>query len=134
MYNPEWLTNGNFNAEELESILKDHIENVITNIRLEDDGVLIKPLCWDVVNEAISDSDHSKPFVLKKADPWYPTLPNYIDIAFTHARKVDKEILLFYNDYSIVYNKNKRDAVYNMAKDMQNRNIPIDGIGLQMHV
>ena len=37
--------------------------------------------CWDVVNEALDDHG------LKPSAPWYPALPNYIDVAFVAARK-----------------------------------------------
>ena len=33
-----------------------------------------------------------------------------------------------------IYSKQKSDAVYNMLKKMKSNNIPIDGIGLQMHI
>merc|ERR1711957_446862 len=59
----------------------------------------------------------------------------YVEDAFKFARKADPEAQLFYNDYNIVStNKGKRDAIYDMAKDFKNRGVPIDGIGMQMHV
>jgi endo-1,4-beta-xylanase len=91
-------------------------------------------LCWDVVNEAIGWDKETKTNGLKSALPWYPTIPNYVDLAFQYAREADPEALLFYNDYSVVGNQSREDAIYKMAKSMIDRNIPIDGIGLQYHV
>jgi endo-1,4-beta-xylanase len=82
-----------------------------------------------VVNEAIDWDGHK--WGLKNATPWYPTLPTYVDDAFKFARAADPEAQLFYNDFGVVdWNKGKRDAIYDMIKGMQNRGIPIDGVGL----
>jgi endo-1,4-beta-xylanase len=62
-------------------------------------------------------------------------LPNYVDLAFTYARKANPHAKLFYNDYNVVSsNAGKMNGIYDMAKSMIDRKIPIDGIGLQMHV
>jgi endo-1,4-beta-xylanase len=61
-------------------------------------------------------------------------LPNYVDLAYTYAREADPDTLLFYNDFDVVNNHGKKMGIYDMAKDMQDRGIPIDGIGLQMHL
>ena len=39
--------------------------------------------CFDVVNEAVADSGNE---TLKPAAPWYPAIPNYVDLAFQYAR------------------------------------------------
>jgi endo-1,4-beta-xylanase len=85
---------------------------------------------WDVVNEAIGWVSEESKWGFKEADPWYPTLTNYVDLAFTYARAADPDTLLFYNDFDVVCTYGKKMAIYNMAKDMQDRGIPIDGIGL----
>jgi GH35 family endo-1,4-beta-xylanase len=41
---------------------------------------------WDVVNEAIGWVSEESKWGLKVAEPWYPLLPNYVDLAFTYAR------------------------------------------------
>ena len=38
-------------------------------------------------------------------------------------------MLAFYNDYSIIY-QSKADKIVTMVKDMQNKGIKIDGIGM----
>jgi len=41
---------------------------------------------------------------------------------------------LFYNDYGGEGSGSKSEYIYNMVKSMKSRGIPIDGVGLQMHV
>jgi endo-1,4-beta-xylanase len=122
--NPGWLTNGNFNASALNSILQNHIKNVVSHYK----GKLY---CWDVVNEAVSDSGPTNEL---KHNVWYPAIPNYIDLAHQWAREADPNVKLFYNDYSAEGMNSKSNAIYNMVKSMKQRGIPIDGVGLQMHI
>jgi endo-1,4-beta-xylanase len=74
--------------------------------------------------------DSKENFKLKSAAPWYPDLPNYVDLAFQYAAEADPTIPLFYNDYNIEVDKRKREAIYEMVKSMKNRGIKIDGIGM----
>ena len=84
--------------------------------------------CWDVVNEALDSSG------LKPSAPWYPALPDYIDVAFKAARAAGGDKLkLFYNDYSAEGMNAKSDQVYALVKGMLARGVPIDGVGLQFH-
>jgi len=123
--NPGWLTGGRFSPQQLTQILQTHVDTVVKHYR----G---KTLCWDVVNEAIADNPNpSAPF---KTNVWYPAVPNYIDIAFQAARNADPTVKLFYNDYGGEGGGSKSDAIYSLVKGMKSRGIPIDGVGLQMHV
>ena len=74
-YNPSWLTSGNYNQQELEQILQTHIETVMNHYGEN-------ALCWDVVNEAINDNP--TPGNIYKTNVWYPTIPNYVELAFTY--------------------------------------------------
>jgi len=123
--NPNWLQNGNFNGQQLDQILTNYITNVAGRYK----G---KFICWDVVNEAVSDNP--QPNQPLKNTVWYPKLPNFIDIAFQTARKADSTVKLFYNDYNAEGMNAKSNAVYDLVKSMKQRGIPIDGVGLQMHV
>jgi endo-1,4-beta-xylanase len=60
--------------------------------------------------------------------------PTFIDEAFTAAHQADSGALLFYNEFASEGLSDKSTAVYNMVKDMKSRGIPIDGVGLQMHI
>lgn len=72
------LANGTFNASTLSTILQNHITGVAGAA-----SITSLPYCWDVVNEALGENGKLKP-----ADPWYPTLPNYVDVAFRAAAQV----------------------------------------------
>ena len=64
--------------------------------------------------------------------PW-SHLPDYVYKAFTYAREADPNVLLFYNDYNMLY-EGKSDHIVTMIKDMHSKKVPIDGIGIQFHV
>eukprot|EP00026_Physarum_polycephalum_P011847 Phypoly_transcript_12093.p1 GENE.Phypoly_transcript_12093~~Phypoly_transcript_12093.p1 ORF type:complete len:380 (+),score=100.63 Phypoly_transcript_12093:3-1142(+) len=127
---PSWLTGGNFSASDLKEILQDHINTTMNHFK----GKLY---AWDVVNEALSDniknaSDSTQWF---KPNLWFNAIPNYVDLAFQYARAADPNTKLFYNEYSVEsVSQTKATAMYNMVKSMKDRGIPIDGVGLQMHV
>ncbi len=91
---------------------------------------------WDVVNEAIQVSD-DLPGGMRNS-PWQKVLPNYIDIAFRTARRVDPHALLTYNDYGIEAedpaSSAKRAAVLALVRGMQQRGVPIDAVGIQSHI
>jgi endo-1,4-beta-xylanase len=60
-------------------------------------------------------------------------LNNYVDLAFIAARKYNPTARLFYNDYNLQVDSKHR-ALIEMIKSMRQRNVPIDGVGTQMHV
>jgi endo-1,4-beta-xylanase len=124
---PPWLARGNFTAEQLAAILHDHIRSVVGRYA----GQIY---AWDVVNEAFEQDG-----TLRKTI-WYDT-PGiglegtaYIERAFRWAHEADSKALLFYNDYGAEARNAKSDAIYCMAKDFKARGVPINGIGLQMHL
>ncbi|MCM2983524.1 endo-1,4-beta-xylanase [Niallia circulans] len=118
---PEWLTNESFSKEEMKKILKEHIQTVVRKYK----G---KIYAWDVVNEAFNEDGSLKDSI------WLRTIgPQYISLSYKWAHEADPDALLFYNDYNIEEKNTKSDAVFKMVKDFKERNIPIHGIGLQMH-
>jgi len=50
------------------------------------------------------------------------------------AHQADSGALLIYNEFAAEGLSDKSNAVYDMVKSMKMRGIPIDGVGLQMHV
>src|SRR5271157_1326880 len=121
---PTWLTSGNYSSADAAAILQEHINTVMGHYR----GQLID---WDVVNEAISYSAPYGP----QPSYWLNQLgSNYIDQAFQWAHAADPSVKLFYNDTGGEGLGAKSDAVYNLVKGMVSRGVPINGVGLQMHV
>ncbi|MEJ5311864.1 MAG: endo-1,4-beta-xylanase [Anaerolineae bacterium] len=85
---------------------------------------------WDVVNEVI---DANRPDCLRRS-PWYEiTGVDYIVTAFRVAREVDPDAVLLLNDFN-TYQAKKRECIYTLVSDLQAQGVPIDGIGMQMHV
>ena len=85
---------------------------------------------WDVVNEAVADDGSSlrnSVFLQKLGD-------GYIGEAFRLARAADPGALLFYNDYGGEGMNAKADRIYALLQDLMAKGVPIDGIGLQMHI
>lgn len=119
---PDWLSNGTWTATTLTNVMYNHIDNVMGHYA----GQIV---AWDVVNEAFEDTG------TYRASFWYNTIgQTYIEKAFQRARAADPSALLVYNDYNAEELNAKSDAIYAMVADFKNRGIPIDGVGLQMHL
>ena len=127
--NPAWLTSQSFTPEQLSQILQEHITTVVTHFR----G---KVFAWDVVNEAFDEHG------ALKHSPWYdqPGIglaaksSAYIEQALRWAHAADPQALLFYNDHGAETINVKSETIYAMVKDFRQRGVPIDGVGMQMHI
>lgn len=121
---PSWLTSGNYSSADAAAILQEHIATVVGHYK----GQLAE---WDVVNEAIAYGAPYGP----QPSYWLTQLGSgYIDQAFIWAHAADPNVKLFYNDTGGEGLGAKSDAVYNLVKGMVSRGVPINGVGLQMHV
>jgi endo-1,4-beta-xylanase len=58
----------------------------------------------------------------------------YIERCFRWAHEADPQALLFYNEAEAEVVNPKSDAIYAMVRDFRQRGVPIDGVGLQMHI
>ena len=58
----------------------------------------------------------------------------YIKQAFRWAHEGDPKALLFYNEAEGDALNRKSDAIYAMVRDFKSPGIPIDGVGLQLHL
>lgn len=117
---PDWVFDGS--KEQVLNRIRDHI------IRL---GERYKEqiYCWDVVNEAIED----KTGLVMRQSKWVEILgENFMDDVFRIAREELPNIELFYNDYNEC-NDEKREKIVQVIKGMKDREVPIDGVGLQCH-
>lgn len=127
--NPAWLTDMPLTPLQMSSLLHRHISTVMTHYAGE-------VFAWDVVNEALDENGSVKD------SPWYnhpgiglsehPTA--YIEQAFRWAHEADSKALLFYNDAEGEGLNLKSDVIYAMMSDFRRRGVPIDGVGLQMHI
>jgi len=127
---PMWMYQ--LKGKDVEQAIVEHITGVLEHYRGKIDT-------WDVVNEAIADNSTGAngTWDMRKSH-LYNEVPNYVDIAYKTAREVDPTVKLFYNDYDIegidIREGNKTNAVYNFVKDLVDRGVPIDGVGLQYHL
>lgn len=127
--NPDWLTKGSFSPEQMSQLLHEHITTMMRHYTGQ-------VFAWDVVNEALDENGHPKD------SPWFnhPGIgmsgqgTAYVEQAFRWAREADPNALLFYNDNGGEGLGKKSDAIYAMLKDFKQRGVPIDGVGLQMHI
>ena len=119
---PPWV-NEQMSRDELAAALETHITVEVAHFR----GMVA---VWDVVNEALTDSgDGLRPslFERKLGD-------GYIAEAFRAARAADPEALLFYNDFGAEGPGPKSDRVFALMKALRAAGVPVDGVGLQMHL
>ncbi len=127
--NPDWLTRGHFTPVQLSQLLHEHIETVMKHYAGQ-------VFAWDVINEALDENGHLRD------SPWYnqPGIgladkgAAYIEQVFRWAREADPHALLFYNEAQGEGLNLKSDAIYALVKDFRRRGVPIDGVGLQMHI
>lgn len=124
---PDWIEQGSFTRQEWIDLLRDHIHTVVGRFRGKPGDRTV--IAWDVVNEAI------KPDGAYLENIWYSTIgPEYIPLAFQFAREADPEALLFYNDFDAEGMDQKSQAVYDLVKGLKQAGVPIDGVGLEMHI
>ena len=104
--------------------LKDHIFTVMHHYT----G---KIYAWDVVNEAVDDSNDSTQ-VYRKSN-WYNICGDkFIEDAFRYAHEADPNAKLYYNDYNSEHPV-KREKIYKLLKKLVDDHVPIDGVGMQAH-
>lgn len=118
---PAWVPE--LSPPELRIALEDHIRTVVGRYR----GRIV---AWDVVNEAVAENGvglRDTVYRQKLGD-------DYIGLAFRLARAADPQALLFYNDYGAEGRGRKSDTVYELVSGLLRQGVPIDGVGLQMHV
>jgi endo-1,4-beta-xylanase len=121
---PSWLTSIN-SATDLRDAMVNHIQGVMNYYKDNYPGVVI---AWDVVNEAYEDDGALRDSVWSRVIGY-----EFIEEAFQAARAVDPSIKLYYNDHDIESDYDKTEGVYQMVADLKARNVPIDGVGMQMH-
>lgn len=117
-------------AELLIQRMKDHITTVVSRYK----G---KIHTWDVVNEVLDDSYGMR------ISKWLKIIRDYdgdgdnydfVEIAFRTAHEADPDARLIINDYSLESSTDKAITMYNMVKKMLEEGVPVDGVGLQMHI
>ncbi|HUD07280.1 MAG TPA: endo-1,4-beta-xylanase [Candidatus Saccharimonadales bacterium] len=123
---PAWLKNGNYNKAQLLNIIHDYISNVVGHYK----GKVAQ---WSVVNEAFSRAQHTYGL----SDWWADHTgggTTYIDDSFIWAHQADPNAKLLLNDFNNETENSISNAEYNYVVAAKARGIPIDGVGMQMHI
>lgn len=119
---PDWILNFEGSREDWDRLLENHISEIVGHFK----G---RVASWDVVNEAFNEDGTLRNSV------WKRNLgPSYIEKAFIYAHRADSNAKLFYNDYGLSLNPVKRKAVLNFFNNLKAKGVPVDGIGMQMHI
>jgi len=124
---PAFVTNET-NATKLEEFMVEYINQTMA-------AVGDYPIAWDVVNEAVDNSND--PSKVIKVSAW-SKIDDYVCKAFKAARAANPNTQLYYNDYKHASMngtyKARSDKVFNLIKDLKAKGCPIDGVGFQNHI
>lgn len=122
---PSWLKNGHYSQTQLLQLIHDHITTVVSRYRGQ-----IKE--WSVVNEAFSRGQN----VYGLHDWWNDNTGGqaYIDQSFIWAHQADPSAKLILNDFQDDTVDSISNAMYSYIQAAKARGVPIDGIGMQMHI
>ena len=106
--------------EALLARMEEHIHTVVSRYRGKIKG-------WDVVNEALNEDGSLRD------SKWRQIIgDDFIEKAFTYAHAADPGAKLYYNDYNL-YKAEKSAGAAKLIKSLQDKGIPIHGVGLQGH-
>lgn len=113
---------GNFvSADTLRERMRCYITDVMTRYKGRVRG-------WDVVNEAVNDDG------TYRQTPFYEILgEEYIPYAFELAHQADPEAELYINDYGMD-KPARRQKYLEIIKNLQERGLRIDAVGMQCHM
>lgn len=121
---PDWLTKGDFSKTQLLDIIHNHIQTVGARYK----GKVRE---YTVVNEAFSRELETG----GNKDWWGKKLGReYIDNAFIWAKAADPNAILILNDFGNETEGQISNLMYDYIKDAKSRGIPIDALGMQMHI
>ena len=124
--NPPWLDRAVAAGDDPAGILRDHVTGVLAHYRHDAPAPVPD---WDVVNEALLDTG------ALRDTPWARALGRgYLAQAFRWAHEADPDARLFYNDYGAEGLGRKSDAVHALLRELRDDDVPVHGVGLQMHV
>lgn len=111
---------------DLLNAMNNHIYTEIAHFRYGYPGVVDE---WDVVNEPFVDSGARDPNIFQTVIG-----SDWIEAAFRTANAADPNALLFLNEFNADVQGARQQAVLALARDFVARGVPIDGVGLEMHV
>ena len=115
----EWM-NAVKDSSAMSEHLKNHINTIVGRYKGKIDG-------WDVVNEALNEDGSLRASIFQQI-----LGDSYLEFAFKLAEQADPEVELYYNDYNLTFPE-KRQGAIQLVKNLQDKGVKIDGIGMQGH-
>jgi len=137
-YSSDWFKSYSDDVEKNKEYMIDYVTRVLEHYKDEEDI-----LYWDVINESVLDDSSETNIKLRTGSDtsnefkgWEDT---YTEDLFKLAREhTNPNVKLIYNDYNAENNngnyQGKTGAVFEYIKSMREKDVPIDGVGLQMHI
>lgn len=121
---PKWFfvdeSGNDVSRDTLIERMRNHIFTVVTRYKGRVNG-------WDVVNEAVDDGEGLR------NSKWRQIIgDDYIKLAFRFANEADPDAELYYNDYNL-YKPNKRAETVKIVKNLQQKGLRVDAVGMQAH-
>lgn len=129
--NPAWVSEADLTPDRARAILRDHITTVCQRYR----GRILH---WDVANEVMRGIHEQggvglrtddNPFLRACADDPVGLIAD----AFRWAHAADPAAKLYLNDFDVTGFNAKSDAYVPLIRELQKRNAPIHGFGIQAH-
>jgi endo-1,4-beta-xylanase len=130
---PYFLLHGGYSGEELMGILRNRVRTTVTRFA----GHV---RWWSVVNEPFEADGSYKTGADRWGwwndnSPWSDGIdPDYIEVAFREAHAADPNAILLLNDWDMEFLNPKSDAMYNLVARLKQKEVPIHGVGMQMHL
>ena len=119
---PEWvLAIGD--AGELRSVVEEHVTTLVGRYAGRIDR-------WDVVNEPLETAGTA----LFRNHFFELLGERYLDVAFAAAHRADPDATLFVNETLVPELPTKADALVALLRRLLRRGVPVDGVGLQLHM
>ena len=122
---PGWFSSFAGTDEEFETAVMNYITATVAHFaeaKLPSGESVVAS--WDVLNETFEDENNLL----------YTKIDDVRAKVFQAARAGDPDVLLFYNDFNVAGDATKRAKILAMVDDFKARDIPIDGLGMQMHL
>lgn len=119
---PDFLQNFSGTNDQFQAVIETYITDVVNRYQGKVDS-------WDVVNEAIDDNSVS----LRNTLFLNRMGKDYVKKCFQFARNADANVMLFYNDYNLIFDSKKQKSALALIDDLIKSDL-IDGVGYQMHI
>ncbi|MFK7857156.1 MAG: endo-1,4-beta-xylanase [Granulosicoccus sp.] len=117
---PNWIEQAPLAS--LENHMREFINQIMSRYK---DSVTI----WDVINEPMADNGSLRDSI------WFNAMgENYIDQALLQARENSSNATLLINEFDIGFGGPKIEGLLALIDRLQARQIPLDGIGFQLHL